>query len=214
MFSLDTLLSKIPLLIPVIFSLTLHELAHGLSALHFGDPTAKRMGRLSLNPLRHLDPLGTLAMLFFYFGWAKPVPVDPRYLRNPRRDMVWIAAAGPATNVVLALIFALILHIPGLLDVARGSAVMVQVFSILLYAFLINVVLAAFNLLPIPGLDGGRVLEGLLPFEAAYQFAKAERFMFLILFVVILSGGFQLVLKPVLSLAVLLLPAEIRQLVL
>jgi Zn-dependent protease len=153
--------------LPILLAITLHEVAHGRAAKHFGDRTAETQGRLSLNPLRHIDPIGTVLvpMLLlwlggFLFGWAKPVPVNPRFMRRPRQDMVWVAAAGPASNVVMALGWAVVLSFTqhGL----QGSAVQwLQMMATI--GISINLLLAVFNMLPIPPLDGGRVLVNLLP---------------------------------------------------
>lgn len=164
--------------LPVLIAITFHEAAHGFVAWRLGDPTARMAGRLTFNPLRHVDPFGTVllpGMLFFLggflFGWAKPVPVDFRRLHNPRRDMVWVAIAGPGTNIMLAVVAAVSLHAAALLPdgpqewVARN----------LINALQINVILALFNMLPIPPLDGGRVAVGLLPDRLAYPLARLER---------------------------------------
>ena len=166
--------------IPVLFAITLHEAAHGFAAWRLGDPTAHRLGRVSLNPFRHIDLFGTILLpallLFvrapFLFGWAKPVPVVFRNLRNPRRGMVLVAAAGPAMNLLLAFLSALLLHaLPLVPDEARGWTSDTTRNSILL-----NLVLAAFNMLPLPPLDGGRVAVGLLPAQLAMPLAKLERY--------------------------------------
>ena len=171
--------------IPVIIAITLHEAAHGFVARHFGDPTAANLGRVTLNPLKHIDPFGTIllpAVLLlshagFIFGYAKPVPVKFGALRNPKRDMIWVAAAGPAMNVVLALISALGIVAVLLLHVAPDSwAIAALVFSVQ-----INLVLAILNLMPLPPLDGGRVMTGLLPLRLAIAYARIERFGMLII---------------------------------
>jgi Zn-dependent protease len=165
--------------IPIILAITLHEAAHGYVAELFGDDTARQAGRVSLNPLRHVDLFGTIllpGMLLlsgtgFLFGYAKPVPVNFRRLRNPRRDMVWVAFAGPAMNVMLAVAAGLLYHGLGLLprgvvDWAEGN---------LVYMIEFNVMLGLFNMLPIPPLDGGRVAVGLLPDRLAFPLARLER---------------------------------------
>ena len=171
--------------LPLIIAITFHEAAHGFVAHHFGDNTAWEQGRVSFNPLKHIDPFGTLilpAVLLlshspFLFGYAKPVPVNFRALRNPRIDMVWVALAGPATNIALALVAALAFHILGFLP-ANASQ---WVADNLKNAILINVVLAVFNMLPIPPLDGGRVAVGLLPPALGAPLARLEPFGMLIL---------------------------------
>lgn len=164
--------------LPALIAITLHEAAHGYAAEFFGDDTARRLGRISLNPLRHVDPFGTVllpAMLLlvgsrFLFGFAKPVPVDFRRLNNPRRDMVFVAAAGPAMNLALALAAGFLYQGVDMLSpgVAGWAAHNLQ------NAILLNVMLAVFNMLPIPPLDGGRVAVGLLPDALAYPLARLE----------------------------------------
>jgi Zn-dependent protease len=171
--------------LPLVIAITFHEAAHGFVAHHFGDNTAWELGRVSFNPLRHIDPFGTLvlpAILLlshspFLFGYAKPVPVNFRALRNPRIDMVWVALAGPATNIVLAWLAALAFHALGL--VPAGAAQWVA--ANLKNALVINVVLAVFNMLPIPPLDGGRVAVGLLPDVLARPLSRLEPYGMLIL---------------------------------
>jgi Zn-dependent protease len=171
--------------LPLVIAITFHEAAHGFVAHHFGDNTAWERGRVSFNPLKHIDPFGTLvlpAILLlshspFLFGYAKPVPVNFRALRHPRLDMVWVALAGPATNIALALVAAAALH---LLPFAPESAAQ-WLFDNLKNALLINVVLAVFNMLPIPPLDGGRVAVGLLPNVLAIPLSRLEPYGMLIL---------------------------------
>ncbi len=166
-------------LLPALTAITLHEAAHGYVAEMFGDDTARRLGRVSLNPLRHVDPFGTIilpALLLmskagFLFGYAKPVPVDFGKLHKPRRDMVFVAAAGPATNLFLALVAAFLYHGIGLFP----AGVDVWVAANLINAIKLNVMLAVFNMLPIPPLDGGRVAVGLLPDVLAFPLARLER---------------------------------------
>ena len=167
-------------LIPILLAITLHEAAHGFAALYFGDDTAYRAGRVSLNPLRHVDPFGTIlipALLLFsgspiLFGYAKPVPVNFGRLRRPRRDMVWVAAAGPGMNLALATVSAILIHAVVLAPPAAAS----WIANNLENAIFINVLLAVFNMIPLPPLDGGRVAVGLLPDVLARPLARLERF--------------------------------------
>lgn len=189
----DTLLQAAALIIPLIFAIVFHEVAHGWTALALGDPTAKERRRLSLNPLRHVDPFGTLilpAMLWLTthtaFGWAKPVPVNKWRLRDPRRGMMAVAAAGPATNLVLAAIGAVLL---GLLVRYAGNsnAPALQFVADNFNNFImINVFLAFFNLLPIPPFDGSHIVEGLLPDTAARAYARLRPYGFALMFLVLL----------------------------
>jgi Zn-dependent protease len=181
----DTIYTISVWILPLVIAITFHEAAHGFVAHHFGDNTAWERGRVSFNPLKHIDPFGTLilpaVLLFshspFLFGYAKPVPVNFRALRNPRIDMVWVALAGPATNIALALIAAVAFHL--LPFVSDSSAQWIA--DNLKNALVINVVLAIFNMLPIPPLDGGRVAVGLLPNVLAVPLSRLEPFGMLIL---------------------------------
>ena len=182
------------ILAPVIlFSLTVHEYAHALAAWKLGDNTAKNMGRLSLNPLVHLDLLGTVLLFIVHFGWAKPVPVDPRNFRNPKKDMLLVAVAGPASNVLTAIAAAVLLKtVLGNFDSYAAffshEAVFVSVRALWWFIY-IGIVLAVFNMLPIPPLDGSRVLYGLLPSGADRKYLSIEKYGIFILVAVLLFGG-------------------------
>jgi Zn-dependent protease len=187
----ETLLQAAALIVPLIFAIVFHEVAHGWVARVLGDPTAHELRRLSLNPLRHVDPIGTVVLPGMLalagapvFGWAKPVPVDQRRLRNPRYGMMLVAAAGPLTNFVLAAVAAIALGL-----VARTGSVnpVVAFLALNLQNFiLINIFLALFNLLPIPPFDGSHIVEGLLPRRASHAYAKLRPYGFPLLFVLLL----------------------------
>ena len=191
--------------LPVIFAITLHEAAHGYVAKHFGDMTAYMEGRVSLNPLRHIDPFGTVALPLILlgltklvgggiiFGWAKPVPVNFANLRHPKRDMLWVAAAGPLSNFVMALIWALLVKIGlslpenyiGLPFALMGAA-----------GVFFNITIMVLNLVPLPPLDGGRILVSLLPQRMAWRFARIEPYGFMILILLLLTGVLGTMLWP------------------
>jgi Zn-dependent protease len=194
--------------LPVIFAITVHEAAHGYAARYFGDMTAQQEGRITLNPLNHIDPIGTilipaLTMMLggILFGWAKPVPVNFGNLRNPKRDMLWVAAAGPASNLVMAILWAVVFSFS-----TQAPTAFVMPLSLMAQAgIMINVVLLVLNLLPLPPLDGGRIAVSLLPNHLAFQFAKIERFGFIILIVLLFTGVLYQIMMPFIKAALWLI---------
>jgi Zn-dependent protease len=198
-----TLIQKISIYaLPVIFAITVHEAAHGYVAKHFGDMTAYAEGRISFNPLRHIDPIGTilvpiLTMLAggILFGWAKPVPVNFSRLRRPKQDMLWVAAAGPASNLVMAILWGFALKFATAVpeSFTMPLSLMAQA------GITINVVLMVLNLLPLPPLDGGRIAVSLLPRPAAYRFARVEPYGMVILLVLMFLGILGRILGPLID---------------
>lgn len=192
--------------LPVIFAITLHEAAHGYVARYFGDFTAHAAGRISLNPLRHIDPMGTIVVpltLFiltkltggagFLFGWAKPVPVNFGNLRRPKRDMLWVAAAGPGANLFMAILWALLIKLADAMpqsDLTKPMLLMGQA------GIQINAVLLVLNLLPLPPLDGGRIAVSLLPHHLAYRFAQIEPYGMMILILLLFTGVLGAIIGP------------------
>ena len=181
MFDIQSLILSAP---AILFGLTIHEFSHGWVAWQLGDPTAKMMGRLTLNPLKHLDPIGTIALFLFRFGWAKPVPIDPRNFRHPTRDMAISSLAGPAANLLTAGVSGLVLRVLLLFHVGGFIVTIVS------YFVLFNLILCFFNLIPIPPLDGSRLLYHLLPPDLAASYARLERYGFIILIGIIFLGQF------------------------
>lgn len=209
MFDVSEAVVRIAIMaVPFLLAVTCHELAHGLAAYWFGDPTARNAGRLTLNPLPHMDPLGTIVFLItsltggFVIGWAKPVPTNPRYFRNIKKGILVVSAAGALMNFLLAgLMFAgfqlMLNNLP-----APGSSAeffFVPVLNILRYGVWINVILGFFNLLPIPPLDGSKILAELLPPKLAFKYLQLERYGFIIIVVLMMTGAFRLIFSPVFS---------------
>mgnify|MGYP006976393508 CR=1 FL=1 len=191
--------------LPVLFAITLHEAAHGYAARHFGDNTAWQLGRISLNPMRHIDPVGTILMPLmlyfatsgaFLFGYAKPVPVRFGNLRNPKRDMIWVALAGPGANLLMALLWGIALYL------LRGAQITEPFFLKMCQGgVLVNVVMFAFNLFPLPPLDGGRILVGLLPYRQAELVSRLEPWgFFIVMALVIMNVISTLWMQPVMAL--------------
>ncbi len=201
------LITKIILLAPpILLALTLHEFAHGYVAYRLGDPTAKSLGRLTLNPISHLDPIGTIAFFLINIGWAKPVPVNGMYFRNPKKDMLWVALAGPVTNLCLAVASAIVAKIlyllySGLPDVFFVNAFFIPVLAMLEASIWINLVLCVFNFLPIPPLDGSRILMGVLPDEMARSYASFERYGFIVILLLAFTGVLSSLILPIIQFA-------------
>jgi len=201
----DQLIQTIALAaIPVLFAITLHEAAHGYVARHFGDMTAFQQGRISLNPLRHIDPVGTILFPLLtlwlggiLFGWAKPVPVNFGALRNPKQDMLWVALAGPASNLFMALGWAFLYKIAWFFP---GSYFAEPLAGMAEWGIKINVVLMVLNLLPLPPLDGGRVAVSLLPHRQAYQLSRVEPYGMFILIFLAVTPVLSLILSPLVNL--------------
>lgn len=194
--------------VPAVFAITVHEAAHGFAARHFGDRTAEVLGRLTLNPIKHIDPIGTvlvpLGLLviskttgapLFLFGWAKPVPVGTRNLRNPKRDMALVAAAGPASNLAMAVGWTALLAVGGAMSDTVPMAKLLA--DMAAFGIFINVILAVFNMMPIPPLDGGRVVSGLLPPRVAMSFDRIEPFGMMIIIALLVSGLLWPIVGPV-----------------
>jgi len=211
------IVSAFPILIAIVF----HELSHGFVANRLGDPTAKMMGRLTLNPIAHIDPIGTILMPLmlivltngqFVFGYAKPVPINPMNFKNPRRDMAISAAAGPVMNILLSIgsvliIRFIIIPLSMILPESVSSPVLSPLLMIFQSSVVINVILAVFNMIPIPPLDGGRVLTGFLPYKQAASFSRIEPFGFIIVILLIVTGIANYFVMPLVNLILGILQA-------
>ena len=188
--------------LPILFAITLHEAAHGWVAYKLGDPTAKSLGRISINPFKHIDPMGTvivplfLAMVSpFVMGWAKPVPVEPRYFKSPQLDMALVAVAGPVSNFLMACFWAIFIKMISMM--MDPSQLLIFLAAMAKNGIIINIVLMVLNLLPIPPLDGGRVVAGILPPALALPYMKLERFGMVIILLLLLSGILGKILWPI-----------------
>ncbi|MBI4654409.1 MAG: site-2 protease family protein [Nitrospirae bacterium] len=197
----ETALLAVPLLIAVTF----HEVAHGFVADKLGDPTARFAGRLTLNPLKHLDPIGTMVFIFTrMIGWAKPVPVNPYNLKNPRQDMMWVSIAGPGANFIIAIISAF-LYKTLRTTLALPDEIYIPVVLMLRYCVVLNIGLGVFNLIPIPPLDGSKILMGLLSHKHAVAYSRIEPYGFIILLGLIFLGVTSYIIFPIVILLVYLL---------
>jgi len=188
--------------LPILFAITLHEAAHGWVANKLGDPTAKKLGRITINPIKHIDPVGTIAVpLFlamvspFVLGWAKPVPVQPQYFKSPLLDMALVAVAGPVSNFFMACFWAMFIKLAATL--LEPSTLLVFLADMSQKGIIINIVLMVLNLLPIPPLDGGRVVAGILPPKLAIPFMQLERFGMIIILLLLVSGILSKIMWPV-----------------
>ena len=186
---------------PILFAVTVHETAHGWVAYRLGDPTARNQGRLTLNPIRHLDPIGSLVFFITQMiGWAKPVPVNPAYFKNPRQDMVWVSLAGPAANLLLAALSAFVMRqaLGPFGPFFESSGVFLRPILYMAYVSVqINIGLAVFNLLPIPPLDGSKVLLGILPRDLAMLYQRLEPYGFVVILLLVFTGVTGRIIVPV-----------------
>ncbi len=210
-----TLIQKLAIFVlPMVFAITVHEAAHGWMAKRLGDRTAEMLGRVTLNPLKHIDPIGTVLvplglylMTGFMFGWAKPVPVNWRNLNHPKRDMGYVALAGPAANLLMALIWAIIVNV-GAATMQSFDWLALPLLLMGVAGVLINSVLMALNLLPILPLDGGRILYSLLPSKQAQVYSRMESFGLIVVMLLLATGLLSVILWPVIDLTITLLPAS------
>ena len=202
---IEALIIKIAIAaVPILLAITVHEASHGYAAKYFGDLTAEKLGRISLNPFKHIDPIGTLLLPAItlivggvLFGWAKPVPVNFGNLRNPKKDMLWVAAAGPASNLLMAIAWSMLLgYIKYALSKGNFSPAFPYLLQMCFIGVSINVVLMVLNLLPMPPLDGGRIAVSLLPNHLAFKLSQVEKYGFVILIVLMFTGVLSKIIGP------------------
>ena len=210
MHDINSIIQLISVLaIPMLVAITFHEVAHGFVADKLGDHTARLAGRLTLNPISHLDLVGTLVFIMTrMIGWAKPVPIDPRNLKNPRKDMMWVAMAGPGINLIIGVISAVIYRWIIKMPVSDNKYLLMVIDPIGLmvyYSVVINVGLAIFNIIPLPPLDGGRILVGILPQKQAIKYSQIEPYGFIILLVLIASSAIDITIVPIIRMVIYIL---------
>lgn len=190
LFSSQNLIHMLYMLIPIILALSVHEFAHAFVADKMGDPTARISGRMTMDPTSHVDILGFLSLLFFGFGWAKPVPINPMNFKNRKSGMILVSLAGPLSNLILAIIFSILYKfVAPILD-------MLALYYILQYGVIINISLMIFNLIPVPPLDGSKILASLLPYKYEAKFYEYERYLYIILIVLLITGVIRFILSP------------------
>ncbi len=189
-------------IVPVLLAITIHEVAHGYTAYLLGDPTAKMAGRLTLNPIKHLDPIGALALLLVKVGWAKPVPINPIYFKDKKRDILLVSAAGPLSNFIMAIIFSLIIKPIIMLFGSVQNSALVSFFSLIIEicsaGIIVNIGLGLFNLLPIPPLDGSNILASLLPDKISASFMRFGKYGFIVLILLFFTGTVHKLILPIL----------------
>jgi Zn-dependent protease len=182
---------KLIILPGLLTAIVFHEFAHGFVAYKLGDPTAKNAGRLTLNPFKHIDLIGFIFLMVFRFGWAKPVPINPNYFKNRKKDTILVSAAGPIINFIIALFFSLIVSV----DIIRNNLIL----NIVIITIWYNIMLGLFNLLPLPPLDGSKVLASMLPDKYEYYFYKYEKYLYIILILLIVTGLIDKILSPLIN---------------
>ncbi|MCR2032311.1 site-2 protease family protein [Anaerofustis stercorihominis] len=193
LFSTERIIQMLYMLVPIILALSVHEFAHAFAADKLGDPTARVSGRMTLDPTKHLDPIGFVSLLFFGFGWARPVPFNPMNLKNRKSGTLLISLAGPLSNLILAVIFSVLLKF---VIIPINNEVLTYIFY---YGVIINISLMAFNLIPVPPLDGSKILASLLPDRLEMKFYQYEHYLYLLLIILLITGIIGYILSPIMS---------------